>query len=64
MIMYNDYALCAHTIICKPPKSYDEINERPDRKQWEQAVNSEIHSLNINNTWYIVKISKGKKPVK
>lgn len=50
----QDYLLCAQSLICSSPKSYQEIKTRNDRNQWEQAINDELNSLIINNTWFIV----------
>ena len=60
-ISYEEYDLkydlfmCAQSLICKIPNSFDEIKTLVDRVQWEQAINSEINSLLINKTWTLVK---------
>ncbi|XP_068897506.1 uncharacterized protein [Tenebrio molitor] len=36
------------------PKSYTEIKEREDRKQWEDAINEEIQALEVNQTWTLI----------
>lgn len=50
----DDYLLCAQSIVHKVPTSYQEIQNRDDRLQWEQAIKDEIDSLLINNTWSLV----------
>lgn len=50
----DDYLMCAHSIFCTVPKSYDEIKTRDDRVQWEDAVRDELNSLSKNNTWTLV----------
>jgi hypothetical protein len=42
------------------PKSYTEIKEREDRKQWEDAINEEIQALEVNQTWTLIDKSIGK----
>lgn len=36
------------------PKNYQDLINRHDRFQWEQAIKEEIKSLEINNTWSLV----------
>lgn len=57
-ISYNesddDYLLCAQSVLCKVPTSYDEIKSRDDRSHWEAAIQDELNSLAVNNTWTLV----------
>ena len=68
IVSYNedsipDYLLCAQSIICSIPTSYQEIKNRDDRLQWEHAINDEINSLLINNTWTLVQKPENKNIV-
>ena len=49
-----DLFMCAQSLICKVPSSFDEVKTLVDRVQWEQAINSEINSLLVNKTWTLV----------
>lgn len=61
---YNDdYLMCAQSIICNIPASFQEISIRNDRNQWEQAINNEINSLLVNNTWTLVSRPENKNIV-
>ncbi|CAH0564599.1 unnamed protein product [Brassicogethes aeneus] len=67
-ISYNedgipDYLLCAQSIICSIPTSYQEIRNRDDRIEWERAISDEINSLLINNTWTLVQKPENKNIV-
>lgn len=53
--LINNYLLCAQSLICQAPNSFEEIGERNDQIQWEQAIKEEINSLLINKTWVLVK---------
>lgn len=41
----DDYILSAQSFVHKIPSSYQEIQYRDDRIQWEQAIKDEINSL-------------------
>lgn len=43
-----DYLVCALSVVCDTPASYQEINSRDDRDQWKLAIEDEIDSLLIN----------------
>lgn len=67
-ISYNedsipDFLLCAQSIKCSIPTSYQEIRNRADRLDWERAVNDEINSLLINNSWTLVQKPENKNIV-
>lgn len=51
----NNFLTCALSLICTIPQSYHEIKNRDDKLQWEQAINCEINSLLLNNTWSLVR---------
>ena len=56
---YNDYELYmafdAMRFVEDVPKCYEDVQCRPDRKLWENAMKREIDAINKNNTWEIVK---------
>lgn len=56
----NDYIMIAQSIVCQIPNSYQEINSRDDKNQWQQAIKDEINSLLLNNTWTLVSKPKNK----
>lgn len=55
----NDYLMHAQ-FLCNIPNSYNEIKSHPDRILWENAIQDEIKSLLINNTWTLVPKPKDK----
>lgn len=52
--LLNDYLMCAQSIVCKIPTCYQDLKNTDDRSKWEQAIQEEINSLLINNTWSLV----------
>lgn len=59
----DDYLMCAQSIVCKIPTSYQEIKDRDDRLEWERAINDEINSLLINNSWTLIQRPENKNIV-
>lgn len=51
---YDDYLMCAQSIISSAPSSFEEIKTRDDKSQWEKAIKDELESLSSNNTWTLV----------
>ena len=45
------------------PKNLSEALQRPDRKCWIEATESEYDSLIDNNVWELTKLPEGRKPV-
>ena len=45
------------------PRTFKEALESVEAKQWEQAIQDELESLERNNTWELVKLPAGRKPV-
>lgn len=58
-----NYLLCAQSIICKVPCSYDEIKTRDDKIMWEGAIKEELSSLLANDTWSLVPMPSDKNIV-
>lgn len=47
----------------KEPASYRDAMSRPDSVQWEEACGKEIGSIMANNTWDVVHLPTGRKPI-
>ena len=45
------------------PYTYAEAMESPDRERWVQDMSEEMHSLHKNDTWQLMKLPQGKKPI-
>lgn len=62
--MNNDFLyMCGdqEEVFKQEPKSYEEAIQSNERKQWEEAMNSEIDSQLKNDTWTLVKRPKKEK---
>lgn len=59
--MYNNidnYFLSAHLIENDIPSSFNEIQNRADKLEWEKAINDELKSHKENKTWTLVERPK------
>jgi len=45
------------------PTSFLEATSAPDAKQWDKTIKTEIESIKKNNTWTLVNLPKGAKPI-
>lgn len=45
------------------PRNFQEAMSRMDRDKWKVAMDDEINSLNINNTWELTELTDDKKPI-
>lgn len=45
------------------PNSYDEVEEREDKEQWNQAIIEEMNSLTESKTWSLIKLPEGRKAI-
>ena len=45
------------------PKSYEEAMASRDSAFWKEAVNDEMDSILSNNTWVLVDLPTGSKPI-
>lgn len=45
------------------PKTYEEAINGPNGEQWKEAIAEEINSLEINNTWDLEPIPRGKRVI-
>lgn len=52
--------LLAHQSLIKEPTCYQEASTNP---LWIEAMNKEIQALEENQTWELVPLPKGKKPI-
>ncbi|XP_044756884.1 uncharacterized protein LOC123315299 [Coccinella septempunctata] len=60
---FNDYELYmafdACSFIENVPKNFDEIENRTDRDNWMKALERELESIEINETWQVVDKPQG-----
>lgn len=47
----------------KEPSTFKEAMDSPDKHKWLEAIQSEMTSLNVNETWDLVDLPKGRKPL-
>ncbi len=47
----------------KEPQTVEEALNGEDAKKWEIAMQEEYDSLVVNNTWSLVPLPKGRKPI-
>ncbi len=45
------------------PQTVEETLNGEDAKKWEMAMQEEYDSLVVNNTWSLVPLPKGRKPI-
>ena len=45
------------------PSSFEEAVNSSDARQWFETMNEEIDSLNVSDTWTLVSLPKGCKPI-
>ena len=45
------------------PYTYQETIESQDRERWVQAMSEEMQSLHQNQTWRLVQLPQGKRPI-
>ena len=60
---HANYA-CCHFAVNIEPQSYDEAMASSERKQWLEAIGSELKSLEKNNTYTLQPVPRGRKVVK
>ncbi|TYK04481.1 DEAD-box ATP-dependent RNA helicase 39-like [Cucumis melo var. makuwa] len=51
-------------LIDEDPKTYQEALNFVDSIMWKEAIKSELDSLIVNQTWELVDLPKGSKPIK
>ena len=51
-------------LINEDPKTYQEALSSVKSSIWKEAIKSELNSLTMNQTWELVDIPKGSKPIK
>lgn len=52
--IYSDFILYSNVNLPLIPLSFKELEGRDDKSKWELAVQDELNSLKLNNTWEIV----------
>ena len=62
---HKDFVMVAHDFVSKleSPTTYIETMRSSEKVFWKRAMNSEIESLKENQTWEIVSLPKGSKPL-
>jgi len=50
-------------LVGNDPTSFLEATSAPDAKQWDKAIRTEIKSIEKYNTWTLVDLPKGAKPI-
>jgi len=50
-------------LVGNEPLSFSEAISAPDAKHWDKAIRAEINSIKKNNTWTLVDLPKGAKPI-
>ena len=48
---------------CDEPSCYEDALSREDKKKWQNAMKNEMDSLLSNDTWELVPLPEGKKPL-
>jgi len=61
--MIKNCVMNAQTLTGRAPISFDEINNRSDKEQWRAAIEDELNSHEINNTWSLVERPENKNIV-
>ena len=61
---YADLVFCA--LLCASevraePNTYQEAIESKDKAKWIEAMEDEMNSLKVNNTWTLIEVPKGQK---
>jgi histone deacetylase 1/2 len=49
--------------LSEEPQTVEEVLNGEDAKKWEIAMQEEYDSLLVNNTWSLVPLPKGRKPI-
>lgn len=57
---FHDYVLLAE---CNTPDSFDQAMVTEEAEQWKNATDEEMASLLENETWDLVELPKGKRPI-
>lgn len=57
------YLLTAQSVTGTLPKTYHDLHDRDDKKQWEAAIKEELKSLEDNNTCSLVQKPENKNIV-
>ena len=58
--------LMLHVIVApsdQEPTTFKEAISGPDVRSWIEAMNEEMNSLNVNDTWPLALLPKGCKPI-
>ena len=58
--MAHHYAYMAKVAIVRDPESYAEAAKDPN---WHKAMEEEMHAVTKNNTWDLLDVKKGVRPI-
>lgn len=50
----DEFILNVQSIDCDVPKTFNEVENRADKIQWQQVIKEELDFLTFNNTWSLV----------
>ncbi len=53
----------ATIVLLEKPQTMEEVLNNKDAKKWEIAMQEEYDFLVVNNTWSLVPLPKGRKPI-
>lgn len=62
-VRLRDYIVDVAKVIEQEPLSYEEAVRGPEQDLWKAAMREEYDSLMKNNTWSLVELPNGRKPV-
>jgi len=60
---FQDYAMNVETVFGQEPETYDEAVNSNQHAKWLEAMDSEMHSLNENETWTLEDLPIGRKAI-
>lgn len=63
LLDYATIALSAESFVDDIPETYEDIQGRDDRDNWNRAVQEEIRSLIENETWKLADLPPGRKAI-
>lgn len=60
---YAVLALHAEAFVENVPNFFEEIQDRDDKEEWMHAIQEEVNALQQNDTWELVDLPVGKRPI-
>ena len=62
-VKFQDYAMNTESFFQQEPETYDEAVRSNQHDKWLEAMNSEINSLNENETWTLEYLPEGRRVI-